>query len=885
MGRLAEVERRLFEDLAASQKLHDVRDNAALLEDDVSTRMPSVEGAPGLEAAEASVLDSVEGVGVEARPGTAAAEDFLAETFVCNALLEAYVNEGRWQEALAVFDAMRPAAGVADSEGEDRGVVSREGEGEPSGETVGGVVDESLEDWTEYGDPDLDVEGPVRKRAEPDKVELERGTKEGEGVEIVREDFGWLEQTFQEWLHRDVDRRGGLKHWKDGLPLELPRGMPGLAGTGARDVFSYNLAIRACLRGRLEMARIWTLWDQMEREGLRPDRVTYNLTIAACSKLPEGTAHFTTRARGEDALALIDEMQQRGIPPNVYTYTAAIDAWARANQGVARALQRAEPSAMVSLFEKMLHEGQKPTVVTYGALVNGFAQMGALEDAELAFENLLGSETKPNAGVVNALLAGCELADDFDRARGWVERLEKGGVFRSEETRARLLSVRVNTGGAEWVATWCEELREETGSFLGGMRALSQEIVSGNLPRGAPHTNEAEDTLAEAPGPSVREAVTAKASPLQPSELATEIVNPQSSVAESSFGGMESEGSGQIDAALYKVLIQALAKVGRFSELAPVLREMAGSAATPDVVLINIVLDTCARVNDWEITDAIVEALGQLARAAKQREVPPMGARNGLSVESSLALGQSGNGGEVEATATGANAPVPIHSTVSPRHAAGEKRHPHLPAAFFSFTSELLAAQIDDVTVRARARALLALLAARGESPETVLAFFSTLCDALWSFGWEKRASLVAGALIGPGFQRGFKDRRPVSKASDKEWALDVRRLGKGAGQAVLFLWLQRAREEFLAGGSPPGRIAIITGFDGRKWAKGEMRAVIEEQIEALGAPCRFSGKNPGRFVGNGFDVREWLMEDGMGAKLALSDGAEEPEQAFEAAG
>ncbi|GAQ87053.1 hypothetical protein KFL_003280070 [Klebsormidium nitens] len=888
VGRLDEVERLLFADLAASQKPDDVTVSivdAAHLGEDVRTRRAGVQGALGGVPAAGSTADATEGVVAEALPGLvvqAAAECSLAETFVCNALLEAYVDEGRWQEALAVFDAMRPA-GVGCSEGKDGGVVSPKREGEPSEQTRGWVTGENLEDWAEYSDPDLEVEGPVRTSANFDGAVREKRPNEGEDAGIVREDFGWLEQTFQEWLHRDVDRRGGLKHWKDGLTLELPRGASGLAGIGARDVFSYNLAIRACLKGRLEMARIWTLREQMEREGLTPDRVSYNLTIAACSKLPEGTAHFTTRARGEDALALIDEMQQRGIPPNVYTYTAAIDAWARANQAVARALQRAEPSAMVSLFEKMLHDGQKPTVATYGALVNGFAQMGALEDAELAFENLLGSGTKPNAGVVNALLAGCELAGDFGRARRWVDRLEKGGVFRSDETRARLLSVCVNTGGAEWVAARCEELRGGNGSFLEGMRALCQEIVSGDLSGTLPE-NEAEGTFDE-PGPAVQEAVPVEAPLLQSPESATENGSAQSKDADSRSWGVEVKGSGQIDAALYKVLIQALAKARQFSELAPVLREMAGRGATPDVVLINIVLDTCARVNDWEITDAIVDALGQLARAAKEQEVSPMGAVNGLLVENDLAQGHSGNGGEINAeVATGAQALAPIHSAVSSRHAAGEKRHPRLPAAFFASTSELLAAKIDDVTVRARARSLMALQSARGESPETVLAFFSTLCDALWSFGWEKRASLVAGALLGPGFQRGFKDRRPVSKASDKEWALDVRRLGKGAGQAVLFLWLQRAREEFLAGESAPGRIAIVTGFDGRKWAKGEMRAVVEEQLEALEAPFRFSEKNPGRFVGNGFDVREWLMEDGMGAKLALSDGAEEAEQALEAA-
>jgi pentatricopeptide repeat protein len=884
---LGEVERLLTADLAAFRSRgehNDARDDVSRLGGDVSdleTRSLLRERVEDSElrddSAEAGVGLTESGAGlVESKAGLVVEAPLLFDTFVCNALLEAYVDRGRWQEALGIFDRMQPPVGGS------RQDVSQGGAGEePSRRGAaeeplwGGAAEESasaeveawggyddLEDWAEEGDLNRGVAEEATCGRE--KERYRGGTRdEGGRPEILRENYGWLEATFHEWLHEDLKRRSGLSEWKDGLHLELPRGLSGLDVLGPRDVFSYNLAMRACLRGRLELARIWALRDQMEREGLQPDRVSYNLTIAACCKLPEGSAHFNVRARGEDALLLIDEMERRGLSPNVYTYTAAIDAWGKANQAVSRALRTAEPSVMVSVFERMLHDGEKPNVVTYGALINGFAQMGALEDAEVAFESLLESGIPPNEGVVNALLAGCELAGDFERARAWVERLERGGVHSSDRTRTRLLSVRVNTGGAEKVVEGCETWRAEKGSFIEGMRALCEEVVgpdatlSGTEPLSAEPPQEA----------SLQQGAVLHVETLEP----TQAVEVQPTPPEATSLRPPDPGN---DVALYKVLIQALAKAGRPEGLAPVLREMAQSGCLPDIVAHNIVLDACSRVADWEVTDAIVDSLGQVARAAAQQEAHVLSLQGSLPQQGQISEGEDVRALQVPSSGAGA---------VSPWQAASVNTPP-LPSSFFLASSELLASRIEDDVVKARAHKLLSVLRALGERPETVLAFFSSLCDALWSFGWEKRVSLVAGSLLGPGFQRGFKDRRPLSKASDREWALDVRRLGKGAGQAVLFLWLQRAREEFLAGEKAPTTVAVVTGWGGQKWGRGELAEVIAEQLEALGSPFRVREWNPGRLSAYGYDVRDWLTDDDVAAKLVLSDGTGEAEEALEEA-
>lgn len=897
IGMLGEVERLLIADLTAfrsrGKQNDDTNDVSGLGSDvsDLETGSSPREPVEDSELGDGSISSAQAGVGLtetgaglgESEAGVVVEAPLLFDTFVCNALLEAYVDRGRWQEALGIFDRMQPPVGGSRQGVSQGGAGEEPSRGGAAEEALwGGAAEEStsaeveawggyddLEDWAEEGDLNR---GSAEEATGGRGKERDRGGTRDEGKksgrpEILCENYGWLEATFQEWLHEDLKRRSGLKEWKDGLPLELPRGLSGLDVLGPRDVFSYNLAMRACLRGRLELARIWALRDQMEREGLQPDRVSYNLTIAACCKLPEGSAHFNVRARGEDALLLIDEMERRGLSPNVYTYTAAIDAWGKANQAVSRALRTAEPLVMVSVFERMLHDGEKPNVVTYGALINGFAQMGALEDAEVAFESLLESGIPPNDGVVNALLAGCELAGDFEKARAWVERLERGGVHSSDKTRTRLLSVCVNTGSAEKVVEGCETLRAEKGSFIAGMRTLCEEVVG--PPSRPDATLPGQEPLSAEPPQ--------EASSQQDAVLHVETLEPSQAVEiqptplEATSLRLPDPGN---DVALYKVLIQALAKAGRPEGLAPVLREMAQSGCLPDIVAHNIVLDACSRVADWEVTDAIVDSLGQIARAAAQQEA------HVLSLQGSLPQqGQSSEGEEVRAL----QVPTGGAGAFSPWQAASVKP-PQLPASFFLASSELLASRVEDDIVKQRAHKLLSVLRALGERPETVLAFFSSLCDALWSFGWEKRVSLVAGSLLGPGFQRGFKDRRPLSKASDREWALDVRRLGKGAGQAVLFLWLQRAREEFLAGEKAPTTVAVVTGWGGQKWGRGELAEVIAEQLEALGSPFRVRESNPGRLSAYGYEVRDWLMDGDVAAKLVLSDGTGESEEALEEA-
>lgn len=68
--------------------------------------------------------------------------------------------------------------------------------------------------------------------------------------------------------------------------------------------------------------QVWELLEDMKREGLEPDAITYNSLVHACVRCGDFS----------HALLLLSSMRTAGFAPNVVTFTSLIDGLGKAGR-------------------------------------------------------------------------------------------------------------------------------------------------------------------------------------------------------------------------------------------------------------------------------------------------------------------------------------------------------------------------------------------------------------------------------------------------------------------------------------------------------------------------------------------------------------------------
>merc|ERR1712146_613455 len=89
----------------------------------------------------------------------------------------------------------------------------------------------------------------------------------------------------------------------------------------APDTITYSAAISACEKGGQSQEAL-RLLDEMKKNNIPPNTITYNAAISACEK----------GGQWQEALRLLDEMKKNNIAPNTITYNAAISACEKGEQ-------------------------------------------------------------------------------------------------------------------------------------------------------------------------------------------------------------------------------------------------------------------------------------------------------------------------------------------------------------------------------------------------------------------------------------------------------------------------------------------------------------------------------------------------------------------------
>ncbi|XP_062195706.1 pentatricopeptide repeat-containing protein At3g59040-like [Phragmites australis] len=199
-----------------------------------------------------------------------------------------------------------------------------------------------------------------------------------------------------------------------------------------------------------------SIYDQMQRAGLKPDVVSYSLLIKAYGK----------SRREEEALAVFEEMLDAGVRPTRKSYNILLDAFAisglveEANT-VFKAMRRhrVEPDlcsyttlilAYVNasnmdgaekFFRRIKEDGLKPNVVVYGTLMKGYSKLNNVEKVMRVYERMRIQGVEPNQTIYTTIMDVHGRNSDFGNAVIWFKEMETRGYPPDQKAKNILLSL------------------------------------------------------------------------------------------------------------------------------------------------------------------------------------------------------------------------------------------------------------------------------------------------------------------------------------------------------------------------------------------------------------------------------------------------------------
>ncbi|KAE9448005.1 hypothetical protein C3L33_20104, partial [Rhododendron williamsianum] len=208
------------------------------------------------------------------------------------------------------------------------------------------------------------------------------------------------------------------------------------------------------------LASAFSVSNEMQRAGVRPDVVSYTLLISAYGKA----------RREEEALAVFEEMLDAGVRPtqkayNILLHSFALSGMVEQARIVFKSMRRdrctpdlysyntmllayvnaSDMEGAEKFFRRIKQDGFELDVVAYGTLINGYAKVNNLEKMMEKYEEMRVSSIKANQTVLTTIMDAYGKNKDFDSAVVWFKDMESCGVVPDKKAKNVLLSLAKTT--------------------------------------------------------------------------------------------------------------------------------------------------------------------------------------------------------------------------------------------------------------------------------------------------------------------------------------------------------------------------------------------------------------------------------------------------------
>ncbi|XP_010475980.1 PREDICTED: pentatricopeptide repeat-containing protein At1g10910, chloroplastic [Camelina sativa] len=178
------------------------------------------------------------------------------------------------------------------------------------------------------------------------------------------------------------------------------------------NVFICN-SILSCLVKNGKLDSCIKLFDQMKRDGLKPDVVTYNTLLAGCIKVKNGFPK---------AMELVGELPHNGIQMDSVMYGTVL--------AVCASNGRCEEAE--NIIRQMKAEGHSLNIYHYSSLLNSYSWKGDYKKADELMTEMKSIGLVPNKVMMTTLLKVYIKGGLFDRSRELLSELESAGYAENE---------------------------------------------------------------------------------------------------------------------------------------------------------------------------------------------------------------------------------------------------------------------------------------------------------------------------------------------------------------------------------------------------------------------------------------------------------------------
>ncbi|CAH2038321.1 unnamed protein product [Thlaspi arvense] len=155
------------------------------------------------------------------------------------------------------------------------------------------------------------------------------------------------------------------------------------------------------------------LFDQMKRDGLKPDVVTYNTLLGGFIKVKNGYSK---------AMELVGELPHNGIQMDGVMYGTVLAICASSGR-----CEEAE-----SYIQQMKVEGHSPNLYHYSSLLNSYSWKGDYKKADELMTEMKSVGLEPNKVMMTTLLKVYIKGGLFERSRELLSELESAGYTENE---------------------------------------------------------------------------------------------------------------------------------------------------------------------------------------------------------------------------------------------------------------------------------------------------------------------------------------------------------------------------------------------------------------------------------------------------------------------
>ncbi|KAJ1700456.1 hypothetical protein LUZ63_000235 [Rhynchospora breviuscula] len=242
-------------------------------------------------------------------------------------------------------------------------------------------------------------------------------------------------------------------------------------------VLLYNLLMKGYVKTSFPLGAL-TVRDEMMRQGLRPDRLTYNTLISACVK----------SAEMEKAVQLLSDMKEEAIRynidliPDAVTYTTLLQGFGN----------RKDADMVMKLVVEMKRTLVCIDRVAYSTMVDALLASGLIKGALCIFGEILKKSGKdrnliPKPHLFLAMMRAFASRGDLDsvnrfHSRMWLDTSGSICLSNRSEANELLMEAAINSGQVDVAKRLLSSIvKEQSFSWTsrGGMAAIKVEALTG----------------------------------------------------------------------------------------------------------------------------------------------------------------------------------------------------------------------------------------------------------------------------------------------------------------------------------------------------------------------------------------------------------------------